>query len=118
MQVPLQITVHNTELDQPGRALIQEYAERLERFYDRVTGCRVTVDVPQRHQSGAPVHYVVRVDVTVPGDEIVVTRQSSSTVQEAIQSAFDAAGRQVQDYARRRRGAVKRHAQAGTDTTE
>lgn len=116
MQVPLQITVHNTELDQPGKDLIHEHAERLERFFDRVTACRVTVDIPQRHKSGAPVHYDVRVDITVPGDEIVVTRQSSGTLQEAIQSAFDAAGRQLQEFARRRRGAVKRHAQAGSNT--
>ena len=56
--------------------------------------------------------YEVRVDITVPGEEIVVTREPSPhteyrDIHVALRDAFDSARRQLEDYVRRRRGAVK-----------
>ena len=100
MQIPLQITGRNAELDEPTRALIRRHAAKLETFSDRITGCRVVVEVPQRFPAGPPITYNVRVDLTVPGDEIVVGRQENAELETAIQDAFDAAGRRLQDYVR------------------
>lgn len=100
MQVPLQISVRNGRLGPTGRAFIRRHVAKLETFCDRITGCRVTVNVPQEFAAGNPILYDVRVDITVPGDEIVVTRQGHPEVETAIQEAFDAAGRRLQDYVR------------------
>lgn len=109
MQLPLHIAVRNTTLSAPTEALIRKYAEKLELFFDRITACRVMVEVPQRYPAGPPVTYNVRVDVIVPGEEIVVRRRPHPELETAIQDAFDVAGRRVQDYVRRLQGNVKRH---------
>jgi len=113
VQLPLQIAVRNTTLSEPARELIRKYAAKLELFFDRITACRVMVEVPQRYPVGEPVVYNVRLDITVPGEEIVVSRQPHVELETAIQESFDAAGRRLQDYVRRLRGQVKHHEGSG-----
>jgi len=100
MQLPLQITAHNVALGTASRALIRKAVGKLETFSGRITACRVIVEVPQRFPAGPPITFNVRVDLTVPGDEIVVTHQGDADLETAIQNAFDAAGRRLQDYVR------------------
>jgi len=109
MQLPLQIAVRNTTISDDVKAVIRDYASKLEQFYPRMTGCRVLVEVPQRHRVGTPLMYNVRLDLTVPGAEIVINRQPRGDVLTAVQDAFDAAARRLQDFARRQRGDVKQH---------
>ncbi|MGH7966125.1 MAG: cold shock domain-containing protein [Candidatus Binatia bacterium] len=45
--------------------------------------------------------------MTVPGAELVVTRQANADLLVAVRDAFHAAQRQLRDYARRQRGDVK-----------
>jgi ribosome-associated translation inhibitor RaiA len=54
----------------------------------------------------------VRIDVTVPGREIVINHDHDEDVYVALRDAFDAARRQLEDYARIRRGET-RDRQAG-----
>lgn len=110
MQTPLQIAVRNVEDSETARALVRKCVEKLEVFYDRITSCRVMIEVPQRFPAGTPIAYNVRVDIRVPREEIVIKRQAHPELHTAIQEAFDAAGRRLQDYARRARGDVKRPA--------
>ena len=49
------------------------------------------------------------IDMTVPGTELVVKRESHEDIYVAIRDAFDAARRQLEDYARHQRGDVKTH---------
>jgi hypothetical protein len=131
MTIPLQITFRNMKHSTEVEDWIRKEAEKLETFYHRITGCRVAVEVPHRHhQKGKPVH--VRIDLNLPGTEIVVKREpvvmrrspvSGSSagrgrlparsphadLQLVIHDAFKAAGRRVQDFARRRQGHVKMH---------
>jgi len=106
MKLPLQITVRGVEVGGTTEALIRQYAEKLERYYDRIMGMRVMVEVPQR-QMGEPIVHNVHIDITVPGGEVVVKRQAHPELHTAIQRAFEAARRRLQDYARRQRGDVK-----------
>jgi cold shock CspA family protein len=53
--------------------------------------------------------YNVRIDMTVPGAELVIKREPNEDLDVAIRDAFDAARRQLEDFARRHRGAVKHH---------
>ena len=51
----------------------------------------------------------MRIDIGVPGNEIIVTRDQAEDVYVALRNAFDAAKRQLKDYARKLRGEIKTH---------
>lgn len=116
MQTPLQITVRNVEDSDAARRLVEKGVGKLELFYGRITSCRAMIDVPQHFPAGTPIAYNVRVDIRVPGEEIVIKRQAHPELHTAIQEAFDAAGRRLQDYAQRARGDVKRAAEMSRGT--
>jgi ribosomal subunit interface protein len=85
-------------------ALIRERVAKLERFHDRITGCRVVVEAHHRHQRKGRIYHV-RVDLTVPGHEIVAGREqdqdhSHEDIKVAVGDAFDAARRQLEDHVR------------------
>ncbi len=108
MQLPLQITARNMSLSEAAEQTIREKAAKLENFHDKITSCRVVVECPHRHKHQG-VLYNVRIDLTVPGAELVVKREPNEDLYVAIRDAFDAARRQLQDHARRQRGEVKIH---------
>ena len=111
MQVPLQISFRDMESSAAVEGKIRERAAKLDRYYDRIMACRVVVEAPhRRHHQGKLYH--VRVDVTVPQGELVVSREPMDhhpheDIYVAIRDAFDAAQRRLADYARRQRGDVK-----------
>lgn len=111
--LPLQISFHGVPPSDAIDARIRERASKLDRFYDRIMSCRVVIEASRRRRRKGKI-YNVRIDMTVPGEELVVTRDPSSDhshedVCVAIRDAFDAAVRQLEDYARRQRGQVKLH---------
>ena len=113
MQRPSQITFDNVPHSAAVERAVRERVAKLEEFCDRITGCRVVVSVPHRHQEYGNL-YEVRIDLAVPGEEIAVNREAPShteyrDVHVAIRDAFDAARRKLEDYVRRRRHDVKTH---------
>lgn len=113
MQVPLQIAFLNMSRSEAVEAEVRKRAARLERFFDHMTGCRVVIEAPHRHHRHGKL-YDVRIDISVPGAELVVNRsgpknQAHEDVYVALRDAFDAATRQLQDYVRVMRGDVKNH---------
>jgi cold shock CspA family protein len=113
MQVPLQVAFHNMRHSDQVVRSIESHVAHLETFYDRITACRVVVDMPHKHHETGNL-YQVRIDLTVPGREIVVNRESSKQTQfadleTALGHAFDAAARQLEDFARQRHAQVKHH---------
>lgn len=113
MQLPLQITFRDMEPSGAMEANIREKAEKLDQFCDHIMSCRVVVEkLYKRHHKGNL--YRVRIDMTVPGEELVVSRdpdlhRAHIDAYVAIRDAFDAARRQVEEYAERRRQDVKTH---------
>lgn len=113
MQIPVQITFRDIDHSDAVEAKIREHIEGLEKFYDRITGCRVVVEAPHaQHRKGNL--YDLHVFLTVPGKEIVVKRNAGDNhahedVYVAIRDAFRAARRELQDHVRRNRGDVKQH---------
>ncbi len=106
MELPVQIATRNVSLAASEQEAILREAEKLETFADRITSCRVMVEIPHRRgQEG--IEFVVRIDVTLPGHEIVVKRQPQEDLRSALQDAFEVARRQVQDRVRRRRERLK-----------
>jgi cold shock CspA family protein/ribosome-associated translation inhibitor RaiA len=134
IKIPLQITFKSMEPSEAIEAHVREAAVKLDSFYGEIMGCRVLVEAPhQHHRKGKQYH--VRIDLTVPGGELVIKRAprlirplrqvpddvaqgesrepskyaAHDDIQLAIRDAFDAARRKLQDYARRRRGVLKLH---------
>ncbi|MHC5022358.1 MAG: HPF/RaiA family ribosome-associated protein [Planctomycetota bacterium] len=113
MQKPVQVAFRGMKVSDAVEAACWEEAAKLERYFDRMTGCRVVIAEPHRqHRKGNL--FEVRIDLTVPGGEIVVTREppahhADEDVFVALRDAFDTARRRLEDFARRRRGQVKAH---------
>ena len=116
MEEPLQITFHNLKSSETAEAAIRERFAKLDRLYDRLTACRVAVEcVAKQHQTGNV--YDVRIDMLVPGQELVVSkaphkakeRYVNPDVYVAIREAFDAAERQLLAFKDQLRGGVKDH---------
>ena len=113
MKPPLQVSFHNTDPLPAVEEVVRERAARLDRYSEDITSCRVVIDMPHKHHHKGNL-YQARLDITVPGDEIAVTReapghQAAERLPDAIQDAFAAADRLLEDYARRRRQDVKHH---------
>jgi cold shock CspA family protein len=114
MQVPLQIVFQHIGPSDAIEAAVRKEAQRLERFYGRITSARVVIARPQhRHHQGDV--FSVRVHLELPGGKHVdITREPAATGRHedayvTIRDAFDAAGRQLQDQVRKLDGAVKAH---------
>jgi ribosome-associated translation inhibitor RaiA len=116
MPLPLEIVFQNLAPSPAIEAEVRKRARKLDRFHDRIMGCRVVVEAPHKHQHSGRL-YRVAVDVTVPGGELIANRSPDQDhaledVNVAIRDAFDAVRRQLEDLARRRRGSVKRRGDA------
>jgi cold shock CspA family protein/ribosome-associated translation inhibitor RaiA len=140
MKIPLKITFRDMPPSPAIEDNIRERAAKLDSLFDGIMSCRVTVEAPhRRHHKGKA--YVVRIDMTVPGGELVINRApkrleaakashpdelekdlaeshepskhaAHEDIYVAIRDAFNAAGRKLQDFARRRRGKIKVHESA------
>ena len=114
MQTPLQITFRDMEPSAAVETKIRERAGRLEQYYDQIMSCRVMVEAPHAHHHQGKL-YQVRIDLGVPDGELVVSHahhhkdHAHEDVYVAIRDSFDAMKRQLEDYARKRRGKVKHH---------
>ncbi|MGB5346522.1 MAG: HPF/RaiA family ribosome-associated protein [Woeseia sp.] len=87
--------------------------EKLQRFYEPIIACQVTVDAPHHHKHKGSVYKVI-IKLSVPGETLVVSHgRSDNPAHEdcyvAIHDAFRSARRLLQDYARVQRHDVKIH---------
>jgi len=102
MQTELEIIDRDGTLGKRALERIRKKAEGLEKFYPRITSCRVVADPPDSHQGKGQRHNI-RVEIGVPGNEIIVKRQSQEDMSSAIRDAFDAARRQLEEYGGKQR---------------
>ena len=113
MEKPLDITFRHMDPSPAVEARIREKIDELERYYDRIVGCRVVVEQDHRqHQKGNL--FRIRLDITLPGKTIAIDRkgtknQAHQAVYVTVRDAFAAAKRKIEDHARIRRGKVKSH---------
>lgn len=113
MQTPVEI-VYQGIGSAPGiEQRIHGEVDKLERYHDRITACRVVIEAPHRHQSKGKL-FEVRVHLSVPGGDIAVGHGSDQNHAHedpyvAVRQAFDAVRRQLEDRVRKQRGKVKAH---------
>lgn len=106
--LPVQITIRDIPISPALETTIRKRAEKLNRYYDRITSCRIVIELPQKHKHQGKI-YNVRIDLTVPGKELVVTKKQDQDIYIAIREAFQAIERQLEEHARKRNGKVKTH---------
>jgi ribosome-associated translation inhibitor RaiA len=127
MQAPLRIVFEHIRHSDALEAAVRKEAERLERFYDRITSARVVIARAQRRRHKGD-SYCVRIHMALPGGKhIDITRDPAGAERRedayvTIRDAFDAAGRQLQDQVSRldddvkiaRESAPRRQRRAGS----
>ncbi len=130
-KTPIDITFRGMPPRKWMKEDIQEYAAKLDTYCRHITSCRAVVGLPhQHHEEGN--RFRLEIKISVPGEKIVVSRDSNvhglardlgepegakafeveamrKHPRLVIREAFDVARRQLQDYARRQRMAVKSH---------
>ncbi|WP_374650822.1 HPF/RaiA family ribosome-associated protein [Dongia sp.] len=121
MNMPLQITFSNMDPSDAVRARIEALAAKLDRFSDRIMGCRVIVRAPNRRQKSGRLYHV-SIDLTLPGHEIAINRtspkhQEHEDIYVAIRDAFDALVRRIEDVTRQKRGDIKSHEEEAASGT-
>jgi ribosome-associated translation inhibitor RaiA len=90
---------------------VRRRAAKLLTFAPRITGCHVAIESPHHHHRHGR-HYRVRVDLVIPGAELVVgnapdARDSDENAYSAIDRAFDRMARRLEEYGRRNRSLAK-----------
>jgi cold shock CspA family protein/ribosome-associated translation inhibitor RaiA len=131
MKLPLQITFRNMGSSPMAEEWVRTEAAKLDAYYRQIMGCRVAIEMPHRHHRQGGLYHI-RIDLTLPGGELVIKRQPNlkdrawqegeveaskhyevgtahKNLRQAIDDAFRAAGRRLQDYARRQGGRTKVH---------
>ena len=102
METPLEIIFTDTDPSPAAEGHIRERVQRLERRFDRITSCHVYVASPHRqHRKGNP--YEVRIELRVPGTELVVANQPGDVhahddLYIAVRDAFAAMESQLEEW--------------------
>ena len=109
MAFQIQIQFHGLDASDAVQARARELAEKLGSFASDLMACRVLIDLAPKHQNQGRL-FAVRIDLTLPGHELVVNRVQDEDVYVALRDAFDNMRRQLEDHVRQRRGDEKTHA--------
>ena len=131
MILPLQISFRNMKPSEAVEARVREEVAKLETFSREIVRCRIVVELPHKHRRKGDLYHL-RIDLAVPGEEIVVKHEPSPAaslrrvhiekrsksaeahsahkdIYVVIRDAFKEARRQLQDYTRRARRQTKLH---------
>ena len=104
MSIPAQISFRNFFRSDAVEERIQEKADKLEQYFDRITNCQVVVEARHRsHNKGKLYH--IKIVLSVPGEDVVVTRDPKDAhahedIYVAIRDAFEAVRRQLKKHGR------------------
>ncbi len=120
MDVPLEIRFHNMAPSDAIEARVRGRVEKLNRLYDQLVACRVSIEAPHKQHRKGNV-FTVHIDMSVPGSELVVShgphrpqeKYRDPDLYTVLNEAFDAAERQLNEFKRRQRGDVKNHRPPG-----
>jgi ribosome-associated translation inhibitor RaiA len=107
MQTPARITFHELPASPPLEADTHRYIEGLEKVFDRIVSCHVTIEAPHRHHQQGGLFRVL-IELGLPGRVLVVGRSpdehaAHADAHVALRDAFRAARRQLREHAKRLR---------------
>ncbi len=115
METPLEIAFHNVDSSPALEVEIRKRVAKLEKIFDRLVGCRVSIEAPHKqHRTGKV--FEVHIELRVPsGPELVVSREPhhakerSPNLRTTVREAFKTAELQLKNYKEQLRGDVKTH---------
>ncbi len=112
MQVPVQVSFRDMPVSDAVEAACWAEAEKLDRFYDRITACRIVVVEASGKGPGGST-FQVKIDLAVPNGDIIVNREPPAhhhdDVRVAVHEAFARARRQLEEHVRRHRVSGRNH---------
>lgn len=101
MDVPLRIAFHGIDHSDAVETSIRTAVDKLEKLNGGITGCRVAVESRNHAAETHRPSVRVRIDVTVPGSELVVTEEpkngNSHDLPGAVKRAFASMERQLKE---------------------
>jgi ribosome-associated translation inhibitor RaiA len=130
LPIPVQTTFRHMRSSPAVAARVEAEADKLRRYYSGIHHCHVVISAPHRRQQVGHI-YSVHLELGVPREHLAITHEHASHTQAkrnagvsrrpktsgahediyvVLREVFDAARRRLEDYARRQRGDVKRHA--------
>ena len=115
MQRPLEIAFRDLDPSDFIKGLVEERVDRLERFHPRIIGCRVVIEAPHRSAEGHNPPLGISIEVDVPGRPRIVAKDSEPQRAmkgdhlSAINRAFEAVERQLEESNDKQRGEIKHH---------
>ena len=106
-QVPTQINFRNIDEPQGLADQIHDKVAGLEKIYPRLTAARVTIERRDHRRPIGQLFHVL-IDVTIPGAELVVSREPSDhdayqELRTIVHDAFDDIRRQLENHISRQR---------------
>jgi ribosomal subunit interface protein len=110
MQSPVEITFRDIPSSPAIHAHVEKRIAKLESFFDGITKCHVVLESAHRHSKNDK-RYTIRIDLHVPGKEVVVTNDDEETTDlfVAIDDAFADIERNLEDYLRKGTFDTKTH---------
>lgn len=131
MTLPVQITYRNMQPSPAVTERIRNEVAKLDRYFSRITSCRVMIEAPHRHHKWGELFHI-RVELGVPRAELVIKHEPSAhaaqareesakwskqletnprhkDIYAAIHDTFKDTRRCLADYVKKMRGDVKLH---------
>ena len=102
MTAPLEIHFHGLDKSDAIETRVREKFAKLQRHFDRMSGCRVVLEAPHRNPAKAKV-FQVRIEISVPGGKPIIVNHeregahANEDLALTIRDAFDAALRRVDE---------------------
>lgn len=114
-RVPVEVTFRNLEPSPAIETLVRQKAAKLAQFASRLMRCRVVVALPNRRHHQGKI-FAVSIELELPSGSLWINRtppmdHRHEDAHVAIQDAFDAAKRRLQDSGRKKDRRVKQHAE-------
>lgn len=113
MQIEPQVSYRNVEKTGVLEEKILEGIDKLEKVHHRITSVRIAVEDQSGGEETPDRLFRVRINVTIPGGDIVVERKPRGEphppLERVLLDAFEAARRQLRKRLEQQRGNVKIH---------
>jgi ribosome-associated translation inhibitor RaiA len=112
MSAHLEINFHGIEKSDALEAKIREKFNKLQRYFDRMSACRVVLEAPHRNSAKAKA-FLVKIEISVPGQKPIIVhheREGSSPQDELgllLRDGFEAATRRVDELSNKLAGRAR-----------
>ncbi|MCL2722946.1 MAG: cold shock domain-containing protein [Polyangiaceae bacterium] len=109
MAALVQVTFRDIPQSESVASHVERRAAKLETFFDRMVKCHVVVAAPHRHHKQGK-RYQVCINMRVPGQELVVSRNLDGDKEDlhaTLDSAFGDAERVLEEYSQKLKLGVK-----------